>query len=92
MEVTRPQLLLGRERGIKQGDLAEAELEGERIVITPVRLTKAKAWKELFAVLDKVHKKNEGVSEEEVTRDVLSAIEKLRQEEYAQAKKTEHRP
>lgn len=76
---------------IKQGDLAEAELEGDRIVITPVRLTKAQAWKELFAVLDKVHTKNAGVSEEEVTHDVLSAIEKLRQEEYAQTQKTEHR-
>lgn len=77
--------------GIKQGDLAEAELEGEQIVITPVRLTKAKAWHDLFAVLDKVHQKNEGVSEEEVTHDVLRAIEKLRQDEYAQATKTEHR-
>jgi AbrB family looped-hinge helix DNA binding protein len=76
--------------GIKQGDLAEAELEGERIVITPMRLTKAKAWQELFAVLDKVHQKNAGVSEEEITRDVLSAIERLRQDEYAQAQKTEH--
>ena len=73
--------------GVKKGDLAEASMEGDKIVITPVRLTKEKAWKELFAIMDEVHKKNKGVSEEQVTCDVLKAIEKLRQEEYAKARK-----
>jgi len=35
---------------------------------------------------------NEGVSEEEVTQDVLKAIAELREEEYAQQKKTEGSP
>ena len=52
--------------GLKKGDLAEAELEGERIVITPKRLVRDKAWKELLEVMEEVHQKNKGVSEEQV--------------------------
>ena len=51
--------------GLGKGDLAEAELEGGKIVITPKRLVKEKALRELLAVMDSVHQKNEGVSEEE---------------------------
>jgi AbrB family looped-hinge helix DNA binding protein len=74
--------------GLKRGDLAEAELEGERIVITPKKLVKDKAFQELMALLDKVHKRNKGFSEEEVKQDVLRAIAELREEEYATQKKT----
>jgi AbrB family looped-hinge helix DNA binding protein len=73
--------------GLRKGDLAEAELDGDRIVITPKKLVKDKAWRELLSVMDKVHKMNEGVSEEEVTQDVLKAITELREEEYAEQKK-----
>lgn len=73
--------------GLEKGDLAEAELEGERIVITPKKLVKDKAFQELMVLLDKVHKRNKGFSEEEVTQDVL-AIAELREEEYATQKKT----
>lgn len=44
--------------------------------------------KELRELLKEVHERNKEFSEEEVTRDVLKAIEELRQEEYAKAKKT----
>jgi len=74
--------------GLKKGDLAEAELEGERIVITPKKLVRDKAFQELMALLDKVHKRNKGLGEEEVTQDVLKAIAELREEEYATQKKT----
>ncbi len=44
--------------GLKKGDLAEAELEGERLVITPKKLVKDKALEELFALMDRVHERN----------------------------------
>lgn len=74
--------------GLKKGDLAEAELEEGRIVITPKRLVKDKAYRELLEVMDRVHQKNKGVSEEQVTQDVMKAIAELREEEYAQQKKS----
>ncbi len=72
--------------GLGKGDLVETELEGERVVITPKKLVKDKAWRELFEVMERVHKMNEGVSEEEVTQDVLKAIAELREKEYAKQK------
>jgi len=74
--------------GIEEGDLAEVNLEGEKIVIVPKRLIKDKVWRELLEVMDSVHEKNKGVSEEQVTRDVMRAIEELREEEYALQNKT----
>ena len=69
--------------GLKKGDLAEAEIEENRIVITPKKLVKNKALDELFELLDEVHAKNKGLTEEEVAQDVMEAIAKLREEEYA---------
>lgn len=77
--------------GLKKGDLAEVELEGNRVVITPKRLIQKQAFQKLVALLDQVHQQNKGVSEEQVTRDVLEAIAELRADEYAQAKKTARR-
>jgi len=67
--------------GLKERDVAEAELAEDRIVITPKRLVKDKAWRELMEVMDRVHQKNKGVTEEQVTRDVLKAIAELREDE-----------
>ena len=72
---------------LKKGDLAEAELEEDRIVITPKRLIEDKALQELRAVLKEVHAKNKGVSEEEVVKYATQAIAELREEEYAKQKK-----
>ncbi len=80
--------------GLKRGDIAEAKLEEGRIVITPnfsgkeagksmPKLAKASAWNELQGVMDRVHEKNRGVSEAEVSADVQRAVAELRQEEYA---------
>jgi len=74
--------------GLGKGDLVETELEGERVVITPKKLVKDEAYQELMALLDRVHERNKQFSEEEVTQDVLKAIAELREEEYAQQKKT----
>jgi len=73
--------------GLKEGDLADAELKGERIVITPKRLVEDKALQELRAVLSEVHAKNKGVSEEEVVKYATQAVAELRAEEYAKEKK-----
>ena len=80
--------------GLKQGDIAEAELENGRIVITPnfsgnkvsklsPKQVKASAWNELRRVMEGVHKKNKGVSEEEVSADVQRVVAEFRQEKYA---------
>ena len=72
--------------GLKKGDIAEAKLEEDRIVITPnvsnKETCKASAWHALRQVMDSVHEKNRGVSEAEVTADVERAVAELRQEEY----------
>ena len=74
--------------GLEKGDLAEAELEWDQIVITPKKLIEDKALKELKVVLAGVHQKNKGVSEEEVVKYATQAVAELRQEEYAKQKKT----
>jgi AbrB family looped-hinge helix DNA binding protein len=71
---------------LEKGDLAEAELEGKRIVITPKKLVKEEALKKLISVMERVHEQNKGFSEEEVTEDVLKAITELREKEYAKQK------
>jgi AbrB family looped-hinge helix DNA binding protein len=77
--------------GLKKGDVAEAELQGEKIVITPKKLIKGKALEKLFSLMDEVHKQNKGVREKQVTQDVLKAIAELREEEYARAVTTKRR-
>ena len=75
--------------GLKKGDIAEAKLEEDRIVITPnfsnksrSKAENASAWNELRRVMETVHAKNRDVSEAEVTADVQRAVAELRQEEY----------
>ena len=77
--------------GLERGDLAEAELDGERIVITPKKLVRQKAWQELSALLDQVHQQNQGVSEKQVAQDVLNAIAELREEDARATTKTPRR-
>jgi len=65
---------------ISKGDLAEVELDGKRIVITPKKLV---AINKLKAVMKKVHEQNKEFSEEEVLQDVLETISEIREEKYA---------
>ena len=70
--------------GLQKGGVAEAELEGERLVITPKRSTKEESLQKLKAVMSRVHEQNKGFSEKEVTEDVLKAVTELRAEESVQ--------
>lgn len=77
--------------GLEKGDLAEAQLEGKRIVITPKKLVEDRALQELKAVLQEVHAQNKGVTEEEVVKYATEAIASLRQKEYAKHQKASRR-
>ena len=79
--------------GLKAGDVAEAKLEEDRIIITPnfsnrktdksrSKAGNASAWDGLRRVMEGVHEKNRGVNEAEVTADVQRAVAELRKEEY----------
>lgn len=79
--------------GLKAGDVAEAKLEEDRIIITPKfsnretyksrsKAGNASAWDGLRRVMEGVHEKNKGVSEAEVIADVQRAVTELRKEEY----------
>jgi len=69
---------------IEEGDYLEPELvEGNKLVLKPketVDKEQKKAWGDLKEVLERVHHKNEGVDPDEVKKDVLVAIESLREE------------
>ena len=70
-----------RERlGLKKGDVVDARLEGDCVVITPQKSVTSDAWEKLLQVMNRVHEQNRGVSEEEVYQDVESAVAELRQE------------
>jgi len=71
---------------LREGDLAEAELNGDLIIITPKRLVKDRSLKELFELMDKIHERNREFTEEEVADDVMKAIAEFREEEYAERK------
>ena len=75
--------------GLKAGDVAEAKLEEDRIIITPnfsnretyksrSKAGSASAWNGLRRVMESVHEKNRGVNEAEVTADVQRAVAELR--------------
>ncbi len=64
---------------LKVGDVLETELQDNRIILKPKMLVdKNEAWQRLMAVLDEVHRQNKQFSPEEVERDVLAAIQKIR--------------
>jgi len=70
---------------IKEGDLLEAELDGEKIVLTPkVLVNKDKAWEKVFRVLSEVHEKTKHIPPEEAEKDALELIKETRRREYAQ--------
>jgi AbrB family looped-hinge helix DNA binding protein len=75
--------------GLERGDLVEAELHGDQVVITPKTLVKEKTLQELKALLQRVHARNQGFTEEEVAADVQRAIAELREEDYAKQHQSE---
>jgi len=55
-------------------------------VLKPKTLVdKSEAWEGLMAVLQGVHKQNKGVDLKKVERDVIAAIQRLRQREWRPA-------
>ena len=76
------------ELGLKKGDLVEAERKDGQILITPKRLMGDRAFQKVLTVMDQVHKKNKGVSEETVVKYATQAIAELREEEYAKSQKS----
>lgn len=68
--------------GLKKGDVVDARIEGDCVVITPRKLVTSENWEKLLQVMNSVHEQNSGISEEEVYQDVQRAVEELRQVNY----------
>ncbi len=67
--------------GLKVGDVLEAEVEDDKIVLKPkIVLDRSEALKKLFSVLEKNRKDLSEISEDEVVQDALEAIEEARRE------------
>ena len=77
--------------GLKKGDVVDARIEGDCVVITPRKLVTSEDWEKLLQVMNSVHKQNKGISEEEVYQDVQRAVAELRQEDYDKQQKTTRR-
>ena len=77
--------------GLKKGDIVDARIEGDCVVIMPKKSTTPENWAKLLQVMKSVHEQNSGVSEEEVYQDVERAVAEFRQEEYDKQKKTTRR-
>lgn len=75
--------------GLKKGDVVDARLEGDCVVITPQKLVTPEDWEKLLQVMNRVHEQNRGISEEEVYQDVQRAVDELRQEDDDKQKKIE---
>lgn len=76
-----------KELGLEVGDFLEAELEKDRIVLKPqLVMDRAEAWKRFQAVLRQIQRQNKDLGEEEVMKDVLEAIQEVRQERHAQSR------
>lgn len=57
-------------------------------MITPKRLAGNRAFQKVLAVMDRVHEKNKGVSEETVVKYAAQAIAELREKEDAKSHRT----
>ena len=66
--------------GLKKGDVVEARIEGDCVVIMPKKSTKPENWTKLLQVMNNVHEQNRGISEEEVYQDVQRAVDEFRNE------------
>ena len=77
--------------GLKRGDIVDARVEGDCVVITPRKSVTPEDWQKLIQVMNTVHDQNSGISEEEVYQDVQRAVTELRQEDYDKQKKTARR-
>ena len=77
---------------LRQGDLLNAELEEDKIILRPVttverKRIKEKARGEFFKLVDKTWEKNKDISPGEVERIVNEAVEEVRKEATVDTKK-----
>jgi len=75
---------------LKQGDLLNAELEEDKIVLRPVTTVERKRIKErekFFKLVDKTWEKNKDTNPKEVERIVNEAVEEVRKRIAAETKK-----
>jgi len=73
---------------LKQGDLLDAGLEEDKIVLKPVttverKRIKEKARERFFKLVDKTWKKNKDTEPKEVEKIVNEAVEEVREEKTA---------
>jgi len=90
-QITIPKSIRGN-LGLKKGDVVDARIEGDCVVITPRKLVASEDWEKLLQLMHSVHEQNRDISEEDVYHDVERAVAELRQEEYDRQKKTAGRP
>jgi len=75
-----------RALNLKEGSYLKLELEKDRIVLKPmIVLEKKEAIRRLHQLCDNVQSRNEGISEEEVERDILQAIQVVRESKKSDA-------
>lgn len=66
---------------ISEGDILEAELTDEKILLKPKLLVdKKEVWRRLSALMDRVGRRHDSISEEEVEQDALDAVRAIRQQ------------
>ena len=67
--------------GLKEGDYVQVEVEGSRIVLTPVAvIKKEKAKSEFFQLVQKLRRNAETLTEEEIEEEIRAALEESRGE------------
>jgi AbrB family looped-hinge helix DNA binding protein len=82
-QVTIPSKLRKQLR-LKVGDLLDAQVEDDRIVLKPqVVIEKTKAWERFRMALNEAAEHNQEISDEEVVKDVLDAIREVRKAKRA---------
>ena len=80
-QITLP-IELRRALNLKEGSYLQVELEKDKIILKPVMLIERdKAVEKMLKLMDRVQSRAEGISEEEVERDVLEAIQEIREGE-----------
>lgn len=71
---------------LKEGSYLEIGLEKDRIVLKPtIAPKKSEAIRRLHQLCDNVQSRNEGITEEEVERDIFQAIQAVRESRKSDA-------
>jgi len=75
------------ELGLQVGDLLEADVQGNAIVLKPQMVVeRVKAWEAFQNMLAEVHEKNKDIDDEEIMQDVLEAVHEYRKGKRAKSR------